>query len=763
MGDSMENEEILKAVKVIGYDKDKHCDIKEALKEFMSIPRYNNVMRGIVANEEDLNTVKEVMKYYKLLKEIDIAEINKLLDDDEENENDLNVISDEEDEVNKVRESIAYKFRDRMFLKVKNNVTMEYETVLEASEIKSHKYYVTTSDGIYNLLGKKLFGKYKSVRNVSDKIIEIVDLDDNTIYVSTDGKKCIDKNTYNNMYDNITKILSSSNLNYDVLNKFFDYLIDGRKLEYLKYNILSIVDDYVYCYRNSEVVYFNISGEVVLTTEDYVYSYISNLAFDEYQDCYNRLIKSEYKTERNKKSHIVIVGKYDDKFKIKYGLYDLDLKKEILKPSYNAITYFCDFVAVGYNKKEAFLLVKDDTGVVNCFNMTSQFKKNSIDIHNICDCFRLSEDSCFLVGLDDLRKKNIVLVINNIFKSPNLAYALDEFQYSCHFSLDNYSFIEGLKLGIFEYYLTNFDRGYKRETHYIKIVDSRGNCENLNLRYIMNHIGDDNPYEKIYQTTYPMLPKYIQNSNYMLPFYRENSRALMCLTDKKKNEIIKRELSELANTKVNNDLANVISKNLKNVNDSLNYQEYYYNLSDLKPTDNSNFLVGRIDRFSYIEEILINIADKVVIKNSDFKIKRVDEIGNIVIEVKFGNGHKQCLINGKGELLIDYSDLIEGPADGVYVVTNRGVKQCYLNGLPISYCAEQINILDKYICDSNGCFIEEKKSIIIGNKGNYSIIDDDNDIVLIQDESTLKLKQMFEDIDLLKIDEESIGGYEKRK
>ena len=86
MGDSMENEEILKAVNVIGYDKDKHCDIKDALKEFMSIPRYNNVMRGIVANEEDLNTVKEVMKYYKLLKEIDIAEINKLLDDDEENE-----------------------------------------------------------------------------------------------------------------------------------------------------------------------------------------------------------------------------------------------------------------------------------------------------------------------------------------------------------------------------------------------------------------------------------------------------------------------------------------------------------------------------------------------------------------------------------------------------------------------------------------------------------------------------------------------------
>ena len=83
--------------------------------------------------------------------------------------------------------------------------------------------------------------------------------------------------------------------------------------------------------------------------------------------------------------------------------------------------------------------------------------------------------------------------------------------------------------------------------------------------------------------------------------------------------------------------------------------------------------------------------------------------------------------------------------------------------MPISYCAEQIFFLDKVICDNDGCFIEEKKSIIIGNKGNYSIIDDEDDIVLIQDEGTLRLKQMFEDIDLLKIDEESIGGYEKRK
>ena len=37
---------------------------------------------------------------------------------------------------------------------------MEYETVLEASEIKSHKYYVSTNDGIYNFLGKKIFGNY---------------------------------------------------------------------------------------------------------------------------------------------------------------------------------------------------------------------------------------------------------------------------------------------------------------------------------------------------------------------------------------------------------------------------------------------------------------------------------------------------------------------------------------------------------------------------------------------------------------------------
>ena len=67
----MEKEEILKALKLIGYDRKKHKDVKEALIDFLKIDKYANVMRGIVTNDEDLNTVQDVMKYYKKLKEFD--------------------------------------------------------------------------------------------------------------------------------------------------------------------------------------------------------------------------------------------------------------------------------------------------------------------------------------------------------------------------------------------------------------------------------------------------------------------------------------------------------------------------------------------------------------------------------------------------------------------------------------------------------------------------------------------------------------------
>ena len=273
----------------------------------------------------------------------------------------------------------------------------------------------------------------------------------------------------------------------------------------------------------------------------------------------------------------------------------------------------------------------------------------------------------------------------------------------------------------------------------------------------MNHL--DNDIEIHDSSLFQALPKYIQNSNFMLPVFKENSTALMCLTDKNKREIIKRELSSLANVSYTNDS----KQKLKNSNELLDYNRYKYYLDNLKETSNNNYLIASYSKFWKSKKFLINISNKTIINNSNYTIKSIDYLGNIIIEVIFGNGKKECLLNNKGEVLINYADSIEGPADGVYIVTNKGEKQCYLNGVPISYNAEQINILDKYICNSNGNLIDRKKAIVFGNKGNYSIIDDDEDIVLIQSEDTLKIKHMLDDIDLLMIDEESGENNKEKK
>ena len=740
----MEKEEILKALKLIGYDRKKHKDVKEALIDFLKIDKYANVMRGIVTNDEDLNTVQDVMKYYKKLKEIDIDEINQLLEEEEKKDS----VSDNKEEKNNTDEfleSIIYDYRNKSFLKVKNSITKQYETVLESDKITNHKYYVTTKDGIYNFIGKKLFGNHKKNRIVTDKILEVTTNNDEIIYLSIDGKHIIKEKDYGKLYNNIIKILSSSELDKSVLNSFFDCLIKGKKLDYLTYNIESIVDNYVYCFKNNEITYFKINGDKIITTEDCIYPVISNLANNN-QFYYERHINSGYKVDKGYNSHVIIVGAYDNQFKIKYGLYDLDLNKEILDAAYNGITRFDENIAIGYdnNGDTTLLLRKNSSSNVESYNMQSQFEEKRIHIKNICDCIKLSDDSYAIIGSDSLHKNDTILVINNISNIPKLAYVFNEL-------LINYTYMDSLKSLIFT---------YDEENNYTKIVDDNGYCDYLNLRYVMEHLdgklnnGDDISYQK--------LPKNIQNSNYILPLYKEESKLLMCLSDKSKSEIMRCELSFLANVTTNSD----IKQKLNNTKEAFDYSKYGYRLNRLSVTKDGKYLRGALDNWDN-DEFLINTSNKNIIKNSNYKVKNIDSLGNIVVELEFGSGKKQCLLDCNGEVIIEFADKIEGPADGVYIVTNRGVKQCYLNGAPISYSAEQILLLDKHICDSKGYLVEDKKAIVFGNKGNYSIVDEEADIVLIQNDNTLKLKKMFDDIETLMLDEnlndEDEKGYEKRK
>ena len=370
----MEKEEIIEAIKLIGYDKNKHKDIKEAFMEFLQIPKYKNVMRGIVTNVDDLNVVQDAVKYYKLLKEIDINEINELIEDKQREEN-TNNTEINNNKSNSNIECIVYNFKGKSYLKIKNSISKKYDTILEANKIETHNYYVTADNSIYNFIGKKIFDKYKKFRTVTDKIIEVTDDNDELFYISTDGLHKIQKKKYGKSYNNIVKIFSSD-IGYDVLNNFFDFLISGKQLDYLNYNIGSISDEYLYCFKGKEVAYFKIDGEKIISTEDYHYSTIVNLTYDKSNNCYERKINIPYKTEKNKSNHVAVVGSYDDKFKIKYGLYDLDLKKEILEPYYESITRFDGCLAIGYDENNnSFLIVRNNYGDVKCHNISSQFKK----------------------------------------------------------------------------------------------------------------------------------------------------------------------------------------------------------------------------------------------------------------------------------------------------------------------------------------------------------------------------------------------------
>ena len=275
----------------------------------------------------------------------------------------------------------------------------------------------------------------------------------------------------------------------------------------------------------------------------------------------------------------------------------------------------------------------------------------------------------------------------------------------------------------------------------------------------MEHL--DNSGEDYNHNSYLSLPESVQKSKYLLPVYQEKTNILICLNERKRTKIIKKELSSLANVSMDDNL----QKKLVNANQDLDYNNHRCYLGILKQSDNGNYLIAKEKEHFFgprTKPFLINLSNKKIINNQNYDIISIDTLDNYVIELPFGNGKKQCLLNNQGEVLINYADKIEGPVEGIYIVTNRDVKQCYLNGAPISYSAEQVDIIDKYICESNGHFIDIKKELAFGNMGNYSITDCDSDKVLIESDNILKLKQLLDD-DLICHSEEANQDDEKRR
>jgi len=83
-----ERVKILDCLNVIGFDSEKHTDIKDAMRECVKKDNYVDVLSGRNTDENLLAEVQEVIKSYKYLKEVPSEKVVEVIEEREEKEKD---------------------------------------------------------------------------------------------------------------------------------------------------------------------------------------------------------------------------------------------------------------------------------------------------------------------------------------------------------------------------------------------------------------------------------------------------------------------------------------------------------------------------------------------------------------------------------------------------------------------------------------------------------------------------------------------------
>ena len=702
---------ILKCLKDIKYDKDIHGSVEEAYCAYNSC--------NLSPDE-----IEKGMDAFNFLITVDSDYIDKIFMENEE------MFEYENDQfIGERNEIIVFNSNGEKSAKIKNSKTGDYIDINMPPIIENLGNFFLTKKGIYNLVGKKIFGKYNSVKKVTNNILEIIDSNYNLIYLGISDLQVINtKELSEKCVENLKIIFNYDPSNYDIhyhkrqgvqfhpslsakliekgadviyisneeintrvdiddetKDKIFNYIVLGNKLKYLECDISYITKEVV-LYEDNETGFdnfANIDGECIFEKEvsfiNKTLSYNATvIAFVDYfmygKDTYDNYALFDFKTKEYFKlpDNIEYVSQFiDGQFLL--GLQTIDNE-----------TY------------RIFLTVKNDNTFNTYYLSTIKnnkdfdehlFKKHKVFDQQIIESFWLIDDLMFI----KISEGEYILYFDEFFGQLN-ANSLNPP-------------IVHIK-NIFSNPKIKFSKAWP--VYYSSECCSSSVCAEL-----------DNIYYFIDFSSKRILP-YNLSKLCSGKFYK-------CCEDKKKIELSKNSnYIDLNLNDLNSNLVWPVCSEIPFANDNILYKRSDVYFDDTFDETECDFMV--VKELKY----LINLRDKLVfdLNEKNFYLMVIDRLGNML--VKYGENHLQnYMLDCKGNYLFGPFDEVIGPSDdGIYVVTVNNMKYCYLDGKLISNGAENAEIERKYIVDKNGVLIDSEDVICYSNNGILYGVDKDGDKII---------------------------------
>lgn len=723
-------EEIIENLKLLKFDREKHASLHQAVQDFFSEEKYQNVMNGIVTDSNSLKEVQSMLNAYKTIKDYEdeiILGIYFDLEIDKEEKLDEYIIKNWDS---------SYKIMKKNFIDDKYELVNDipFNSLIDGCYIKNKKIYNLQENIIWNNEIPIDNDKIYRVEEVSDKFLKIGDF-----YVSRCGNmivkstsiidEIINRNTRINVgYENVI----AEEMTFDEINQFLTCLYNKENLPYLNEKILFVKDEFICSEKKGCISYYKINGKLIVSHD---------------QDGYFYLDKSFNVKDDGR--HIIGAGKYDCKLNKVYGYYDLDNQKELSTFRFQGVLPWVGYGGIALDDENIYFINEDGSSKKYELNFSQNFLawvetcnySNDNFVKNLLEKNFYSTTYYVLDGL--VRISDNLYIAQYIYKEKSYDNQKEVIKKALIKNTNQKPQFVSLLYDDIKLHSKEEERFFSKKNNYWVNLSFNG-VESDIFSYSYNDNGD----EKYY-----LLDTSLKNSLFLDFNYKENLN-LINEKVKHKDDIIKYTSNEISKIRKN------YLSNIKTVTFQTN--ELKNNTKVLGVYDINKNGLAKLVINDHFKNVTYDKKGNYFVYGKGVNNIRIDDYDHI--KVKFHNdglsdgyySQRYVLVDEKANLLIGLSKNID-LVDKHYIVTRcddkKQVFDC--NALPLTLPSDDVKIVEKLYVDKRGFIKKKEEKIVIINCGYEYLLDDEHDYIIGEN---IKYTDMFEEIKQL-----SLGTYKERR
>lgn len=725
----VDQDEVLEALNLLGFDFKKHSSLKKALFEILNKPEYASILNDtthVIVNAEHANQVKNILKAYEKLKVFE-----------DEISADLFSLEEVKEELD---EFVVLKENGTRILK-KDKELFKYDDIYKCTEKLNDDTFYIKDKKIYNLQGVCIYDKeFVYCCSISYNILKLYPKEDLLPYFENynqipdkmslkEIKQLIGKNEDIGCFLSITGgnvVKSSSNLekimnspfSFEQMSCILSLLRKGKKLDYLSQTIYSCDSDGFICTSlNEGICYYKYTGEKIFDSNQLNYIYADK----------------EIKNNEN----IIVVGKLDKKMNKVYGYYDLNKRCEVGSIQFSYvhpwfgyggctmdspnIIHFIDENGKVYSDK---INPYHNTFPIICYSVPSSCKLDSFDY--IKDLMRYNKKEpdakCSYYVIDSMfRLEDKIFIGHFKCKSPYMTHLEKEAEALVKIINGKpviFSFFYR-KIGLFSkekrLCLAQMPYSSVRPSAVVQLsFDGNESMISLGEAEKLNKKRDEN---KIYE-----LEISLKNSLFLEDHYKNTLPKISENRSLKEKEI---------------QIANIRREYLNTVDD------FSFESASLPENFESLFCckkgLGGLEFQNGWYEKTVTLFDDLgnyfVYEYGDEKNITLDEFNHILITLYLEDKRtKMLLLEPFGKMLIGLSNSIT--IKDVYYMVERGdgKKQLFdKNALPFTIPCDDVGFATKYYVSKTGEVKKKIEKIWVKNSEFIYLLDDDRDYTIYED------------------------------